>query len=274
MFKLLRYLFFTIYFLHSFESNAQSDSIQDVPFSLVFKNLPSNFGKSFTYNHGVNTVLACAGTYVLIKSKADWEWYSIAKENKVVAYSGMPSLILGGIVPLTVPLGLYYYGKNRDDKKLQVVALAMGQAAILAVSISSGIKAFTGRKHPEILNNKDHSPDFSTDFKFGFLNRGAFNGWPSGHTMTAFAMATTLVEFYPDNSMVRIGAYSYATVIGLGISVNIHWLSDAFAGALMGYAIGKTVGKSFTPLVSGKSPEDSKLSIYPTSNGLGIIYKF
>jgi hypothetical protein len=36
--------------------------------------------------------------------------------------------------------------------------------------------------------------------------------------------------------------------MGIGVSLNVHWASDALAGALIGYAVGKTVGKSFTKL--------------------------
>ncbi len=58
-------------------------------------------------------------------------------------------------------------------------------------------------------------------------------------------MATTLMELYPDNRSVKIGALLYASMVGIGVSTNIHWFSDAVTGALMGYSIGKSVGRSF-----------------------------
>jgi membrane-associated phospholipid phosphatase len=148
-----------------------------------------------------------------------------------------------------------------------------GQAAILSMTISSGIKVFTGRKPPGILNRNTERTNFSDDFGFGVLKRGAFDGWPSGHTMTAFAMATTLIELYPDNTPVKIGALTYASIIGLGVSMNIHWFSDAFAGALLGYAIGKTVGCSFKSLMT-HNYKIQGFSTYPTLSGFSVKYTF
>jgi membrane-associated phospholipid phosphatase len=52
----------------------------------------------------------------------------------------------------------------------------------------------------------------------------------------------------------------------------VHWASDAFAGALIGYAIGKTVGKSFNALLKGTAPDD-KPSIYITPNAIVVLVR-
>ena len=75
------------------------------------------------------------------------------------------------------------------------------------------------------------------------------DGWPSGHTANAFSAAATIAELYKDNRIAVTGSYIYAAAIGLGVSVNVHWASEVFAGALIGWAIGKTVGKSFARLL-------------------------
>jgi membrane-associated phospholipid phosphatase len=62
-------------------------------------------------------------------------------------------------------------------------------------------------------------------------------------------MAVALAEMYPKNIGVKIAAYSYATLTGIGMSLFAHWASDTVAGALIGYAIGKSVGKSFKELL-------------------------
>lgn len=64
-------------------------------------------------------------------------------------------------------------------------------------------------------------------------------------------MAVMLIKLYPENATIRVDGLAYASLIGLGVSTNIHWLSDAFAGALIGYAIGETVGRTFKTLMSG-----------------------
>jgi hypothetical protein len=133
----------------------------------------------------------------------------------------------------------------------------MGQAVILGVLISSSIKFFTGRRDPGIMsgiiNGERDAGDFSGDFAFGFMERGIFSGWPSSHTAVIFAMAITLIGLYPKNIGLKIAAYSYAIATGIGMSLFAHWGSDAVAGALAGYAIGKSVGKSYKELLDRHS---------------------
>jgi membrane-associated phospholipid phosphatase len=253
---------------------AQTESISRVPFKMLFHKLPANSIGFITYNKGINTLVGCLGSYVLVHNNFDWEWYKFAKTNSWVSNAGWPSVTVGGLLPIALPLTMYLYGRKHHDRKLQLTGLALGQAAILSLAVSSGIKVFTGRRPPDDIYNSNDPTNYSTDFSFGFLNRGAFDGWPSSHTMIAFSMATTLTELYPDNTALKIGSYAYASLIGLGVSVNIHWFSDAFAGALMGYAIGKTVGKSFNSLLTNNYTQNSRCNFYATLNGVGFIYRF
>ncbi len=58
------------------------------------------------------------------------------------------------------------------------------------------------------------------------------------------------------------------------MSLMAHWASDIVAGALIGIAAGRTVGKNFARLRDGKEEEESKISFYVVPNGAGIIYRF
>jgi membrane-associated phospholipid phosphatase len=225
----------------------------NLAFSDIFYKFGTNALHSFTYNYGVNYLLAGLGTYFLVHSGIDWEWSNIAYNNKALAFSGTPFGALGFILPVALPLGLYFYGRSHERTDFQITGLAMGQAALLGVLISSSIKTFTGRRDPGIMsgivNGERDSLDFSGDFAFGFMERGIFSGWPSSHTTVIFAMAVTLSELYPKNTGLKIAAYSYAALTGIGMSLFTHWASDAVAGALIGYAIGKSVGKSYKELL-------------------------
>jgi membrane-associated phospholipid phosphatase len=210
----------------------------------------------------------------------DWQWNRMAYNNKWVACSGIPFGILGYIVPIATPAGLYVYGRKHEDVKMQVAGLAVGQSAIIALTVSFGIKAFTGRREPGIMGHHIYSGrynetnDYSSDWAFGFMRRGVMSGWPSSHTIVAFATATTLAELYPDEVWVKRGAFIYAGATGLGVSLFSHWLSEAFAGALMGYAIGKSVGGSFNRLLNDDNGKKVNYSLYPVPNGIGIRIDF
>jgi membrane-associated phospholipid phosphatase len=258
-------------------------------FSTLFYQFGLNTLHSFTYNYGVPYLLAGLGTYYMVHSGIDWEWNRIALNHHALAYAGTPFGAMGFIAPVAVPLGLYFYGKNRNNAEYQIVGLAIGQAAIQGVLISSSIKAFTGRRSPgifeAIITGDVDNNDYSGDFAFGFMERGVFSGWPSSHTTVAFAMAVTLAELYPSNTALKIGAYSYAALIGFGMSLFAHWASESVAGALIGFSIGKSVGRSYKQLLDKRSAPGSiddmpgfkltehvSFSFLPSFTGLNIRY--
>jgi membrane-associated phospholipid phosphatase len=238
--------------------------------SLVFYQLDKNIIGSFTYSYGLNYVFAGGLTFGIVKTGIDWKWYRFSNDNQWIGNTGFLAVSAGGLVPLCVPLSLYLYGRCKENSDLQVTGLALGQAALLGIAISSGIKVFTGRVPPDNLTNKN---DYSGDFRFGFLRGGAFEGWPSSHTTIAFAMATTLIELYPDNTAIKIGSLTYASLIGIGVSTNIHWFSDAVAGAFIGYAIGKTVGISYRNLMNNTDKAQA-YNFFITPSGAVFNYRF
>jgi membrane-associated phospholipid phosphatase len=249
-------------------SLAQSNS--HVPLRRVFHHIDKHFIQSFTYNYGLNHIAGIGLTWGMVKGGVDWEIRKFSSRNIGIQYAGLPSVILGGLTPMILPIGLYLYGKSEQDSQIQNTALALGQAAILSFTISSFYKAVTGRKGPNAFESDDDIPNYSEDFHFGFFGRGVFDGWPSGHATSAFAMATTLIELYPDMPILKYAALGYATLIGVGVAVNIHWASDAVAGFLMGYAIGRTVGRGF----SGKSVDNDNLVIVPSLSGIRVSWTF
>jgi membrane-associated phospholipid phosphatase len=250
----------------------QFDTSASIPFSTLFYNIDSHLIGSFAYNSGLNNLFAVALSYGLVKSGTDWGWNKYANE-KGIATAGFVSVAVGGLAPFVGPLGLYLYGRSHDDQKLQITGLALGQAALLAGVISSTIKGLTGRRPPAHNDTERGNTDFSNDFKFGILNRGAFEGWPSGHTMNVFAMAVTMIELYPENNTVKYSSLAFAAIVGLGVSTNIHWLSDVVAGGLIGYSIGRVVGAGYAG-INGKANDAQSIMLYPYPGGLSVAYRF
>ena len=241
-----------------------------IPITWVFYRIDRNALGSFEYNDGINFIVAGVGTYGIVKSGFDWRWYRNAQEHSWIPNAGFVAVGVGPLASVAVPLGLYLYGRSNEDTRLQITGLAIGQAAILGAVISSGLKAFTGRVPP---NEHKNPNDYSQDFRFGFLRGGVYQGWPSSHTTSAFAMAVTLMKLYPDNSVISIGGLTYASLIGLGVSTNIHWFSDAVAGAFIGYAIGAAVGTGYSTLLNS-TDEDHSFEFFMTPARVGFSYRF
>lgn len=250
-------------------SQDSSSRTSPIAFKNLFHNLEENSLGSFKYDYGMNFLAAGLVSYGVVESGLDWKWYQMSLDNRWIGNTGFVAVGAGSLVPMTLPLGLYLFGRIHGNTDMQMTGLALGQAALLGLGISSGIKVFTGRVPPDNLGNKK---DYSGDFRFGFWRGGAFEGWPSSHTTIAFAMAGAITELYPGNTLLNVGAFTYASLIGIGVSTNIHWLSDAVAGAFIGYAIGKAVGLGFTDLKhQGKG---DAFNFVMTPEKTEVVYKF
>jgi membrane-associated phospholipid phosphatase len=272
----LRLKIFSVLLMLIFPSAKLMASDQDdkMPvFKDLFHNMDQNLWHSFSNGYGLYHLAAAGLSYGLIKGGADWDYHSFMQENQAIPRAGFAGVIAGGLIPLTVPFFLYFKGKSVQDARLMYTGLALGQAAMNGLLITSTYKTFTGRKPPHDLNNNRMEQDYSDDFNFGFMRRGIFDGWPSGHTTNAFAMAAVLWEMYPENQQLKIYSGAYAFFIGLSVSTNIHWFSDFVAGALIGYSIGKSVGQSFKNLSEGKT-DDNGTAFLITPQGIQITYRF
>jgi undecaprenyl-diphosphatase len=103
-------------------------------------------------------------------------------------------------------------------------------AAVLAVSVGIALflslKRACGRKRPCALEPHSWATLLPPD-QFSF---------PSGHTITAFAMALSMGAFYP---VMLLGLLFCAFSVALSrILLGMHFLSDVLAGAVLGSALG------------------------------------
>ena len=241
----------------------------------IFHNIGWNLLNSFTYNYGLNFIGAGFGTWVVIDTGLDWKWRNTVFDNTGMANVGGPVMAVGGIVPVITPMAFYFSGKYLKDEKMKIAASALAQTVILTMAVQSPLKMITGRRDPGLVNNSFYSRiEDEENFSgvFNWFNMDFINGWPSGHTANAFSAAAVISEIYHDNVWVKIGAFAYAVFIGFGTTMHAHWASEAFAGALIGYAIGKTVGKSYRKFLD-KGEDESPVSLYVTPNSAGVIIR-
>lgn len=188
-------------------------------------------------------LLTFALTWLAVESGFDWLYYQ-ASRGSVVQTLAFPAVLLGGLVPLVVPLVIYAVGLLERKSNVMNLAGGLGQAALLGALFSGALKAITGRLPPPHFGAIS-TLDASHGFQFGFWRGGVFWGWPSTHTTIACAMAFALVAMLPKHKAVRYLAPLYGLYVGLGVSITIHWFSDFLAGAVIGTLIGLAVGRSY-----------------------------
>ena len=136
-----------------------------------------------------------------------------------------------------VPLIFYFGGflfRNSYAWRTGLLALeAAGDAQVIAITM----KHIDRRMRPiEVGCDGDFTHTWFGTRTFKLDGAGCF---PSGHTASAFAVATVFAERYP--KFARL-AYGSAGIVGASrISTRAHFPSDVFFGAALGYSISRFV---------------------------------
>jgi membrane-associated phospholipid phosphatase len=143
--------------------------------------------------------------------------------NSVIPYTDkslMPVSILLPITLFTVSrINERYYDENS--------ALLIALSELTATTITYSIKNIVKRERPfRTLKNVYHNRKRPETDRFSF---------PSGHTTTSFALATSLTLRYPDKPILISCLYFYATVVSLGrVYLGVHYPSDNLGGIIVG----------------------------------------
>lgn len=215
-------------------------------FATFFRGLERVLLGSYTKKRYLLHLAAAVLTAIIVFSGADWAYFIATRSVRML---GLPAAIIGFFVPILLPVVLYAFGEFRKQSWLQLTAAALAQAAICGWLISSFYKIFTGRIQPEFYTFTS-TADTSRDFLFGFFRHGIFWGWPSSHASVAVAMGTALIFLFPRNRWVVVASSLYMLYVAFGVSVSIHWLSDALAAVLIGTAIGSATAEVYRARVT------------------------
>lgn len=147
-------------------------------------------------------------------------------------------------------LGLFYgSGWLFENEKSRHVALQAGKAWVLTAGATVVLKQVIHRQRP----NEGDFPNARV-WRGPYAFTRDYTSFPSGHTSTAFAVATVIADSYADKWYIGAGCYTLATLAGLSrIHENMHWASDVFAGALLGFWVGRSILRMHPRLHVGAS---------------------
>ena len=167
-----------------------------------------------------------------------------AQENRFLRTAATGFRLLGDPGSVVTGLGIYGVGRIDGQRRVQALGLHSVESILLASSLATGIKLMAGRQRP--------FADIKNPYNFQ-LWRGfqgdQYRSFPSGHTVAAFAFASTLTretQFWWPHAAFYIGTVFYggAGLVGASrIYSNMHWASDVMAGAAIGTIIGLKVVK-------------------------------
>jgi len=131
---------------------------------------------------------------------------------------------------------MFITGLSKGDRELQIKSLETGASVIIATSLSLSVKYIVKKPRPYVSY-----PDYILKKGHG----GALS-FPSGHTTTAFATATSLSLAFPKWYVV-VPSYAFASAVAYSrMHLGMHYPSDVLAGIVIG------IGTSFLTFQSDK----------------------
>jgi membrane-associated phospholipid phosphatase len=180
----------------------------------------------------------------------------IDKAADAGALVGDPFLHLG------VAALVYGGGILAESPRWKETGEMIGEALILADGATLVLKEASGRGRPIVTAHKG-------DFRpFGF--RSDYDGLPSMHTASSFAVASVLART-SESLPVAVASYCAAAFVGFSrMNQDKHWASDVLLGA----AIGELAGR----VVTGQHARKSSYAFVPTvtvaGGGLALTGRF
>jgi len=155
------------------------------------------------------------------------------------------------------------------NEKLENTAILSFESFLAANAFGTVTKVVVGLSRP-------YTGRGDASFK-PFSLKSDNNSFPSGHTTTAFSIASVFTEQY-DSPWVSILSYGLAaSVAAQRVYADMHWASDVFFGAALGTVTGRLVVRRARRRAAGKA---KTLTIFPyvspvtATSGLGLKLAF
>jgi len=155
-----------------------------------------------------------------------------------------PGNIAGSFLVQTgAALGTWAIGKASGHQKITAVGSDLFRAQIVSQAVVQAGKMATGRSRPDGSDGR---------------------AFPSGHTASAFAMASVLERHFGKKA--GIPSYAFASYVALArLSANKHHMSDVIIGAGIGIAAGRTV-------TMGLAGAKFDMGVAPTQGGAAVTF--
>ncbi len=287
----MKYIISFVFCVTSFgQIKAQNDSARTdnlLSFNGYISSLAKNFSKQAATPFqlkGTQYVEAAAiiGTTLAlttIDGKADNAVKDLIDKNAFIHDASPMVTELGGTYGIAGVSALALGGLIFHKTDMAETGLLATQAIITSGAWAQVAKLLSGRERPSQSYEASQLPggkwygglvEISNPDN---LPTNSFNSFPSGHATTAFAIATVLAMKYKNCKAVPVTAYTLATLVGATRMIeHKHWLSDVFAGAVLGHLCARQVMNAYfkEQKVNGKA-SNSSIFIYPDlSNGMGI----
>jgi membrane-associated phospholipid phosphatase len=147
------------------------------------------------------------------------------------------------LIPLSA--GFYFLGTKAHHDRLRETGLLCFETLINSNLVVLEVKLIANRARPFQNNGHGGFEDGPSRWNSGF---------PSGHSINSWALASVIAHQYPHPRIVPILAYALATTVGISrVGARQHFPGDVVAGGAMGWFIGDYVfGRRHNPELDQK----------------------
>ncbi len=204
---------------------------------------PRNLGRNFVGVFSGQNLLPFAVGAAATTAASAFDYKTQDLLHGACQACGKTGAQVGGAAMVPIVTTLFVAGRFAPQGRFRAMTYDFGQAMIVNAAYTGILKY--GVQRPR--------PDGSDNLSF-----------PSGHTSSAFSLATVAEHHY--GWKVGVPAFALASCIGLTrIESNRHNLSDVLAGATLGIIVGRTVGR----LDGDRPPKKRTISLTPATDPRG-----
>jgi len=172
--------------------------------------------------------LAAATTGLILLDPTDTPTFR--RTNRFGEFNEVASGFNTGAAMAAIP-ALFYVTRAKAHDSYGQQTVFMAAEAIADVHIVTVVAKMIDRR----IRPVDVAP--GGDYADTWFKADVFGGksFPSGHTITAFALADVFVERYPEHRWIPWVAYGLAATVGFSrLTLQAHFPSDVFAGGALG----------------------------------------
>ena len=207
---------------------------------------PKNLGRNFVGVFSGQNLLPFAVGVAATTTASAFDSRTKSLLQGTCSTCGTTGATAGGAAMVPLVGAMFVAGRFAPQGRFRSATYDFAQAMIVNGAYTSILKYSVRRSRPDVSNNLS---------------------FPSGHTSTAFSLATVANHHY--GWKVGVPAYVLASGIGLSrIEKDKHYLSDVLAGATIGLIVGRTVSR-----LDGERPAKKRfVSVGPATDphGQGI----
>ena len=173
---------------------------------------------------------ATAGLIASDKSTVKW----LPNSSTQVSVSNWTSRIGSAYSLIPISGAFYFIGTGTHDDRFRETGLIAFESLIDTSLVSEAVKLAADRARPTERDGRGRFEDSP--------NGRWSSGFPSGHAISTWAMASVIAHQYPHPRIIPVIAYGLAaTVVVSRVGARQHFPGDVAAGSAMGWFIGDYV---------------------------------